>query len=1394
MPLLPMRIEFKRSAGALVLAAVAALSLPVDAQRRPGTSQPAIPDYASTGMRPTSLFRFFVSNAGPMDVQQGLIGAAPARVSRAGTLITQFTEVTLFASAAPGDWERNKSLAPSLANATGGGAALSFNYHFASPGVTHWLPADASLGFSHSGARSTPSTDASCLNHTGAGLPASQYLMAGSDCPQTWGANGWEGRYPVPQASYQTIFNANRDQFRFDFFRVPQELTNQTAYLGDRFATFGTINDYARERRRVFGSVVPNQTGEPQAEGYPLGLEWQFDAFSFNALPGVVFWQATVTNRTRSLYGVPLDYDSLYAGVLARHGRPAVRARAGFDIARGTAVFNENGHNNTCDNALPVPGVFSFGGYTGGCPSVVGFLQGASAIAMLKSPIGDLRYKLFTQPTSPFYHPTSPVAGDTITYNIGRMCGDDCIQERFLRAGTGFGVLAAREALALGGDSPSALEPFSYWHLFHPENGAPYGFGPRVDLSNPRAGGGFNFAVPAGWRYSSRPSSAPATGSDTLFLDTCNPISNTCVGHWLDTLPDRSINFTRNGTWVGAGPFRLAADSSAALVLAIVVAPDSGSLERNLNDAISLYQSFFVAPIPPPPPRVVATRITGGSRRFTLVEITLDNRLIGYDDQYLRLLATRYRTAAPNTVEGRLQAVNRLGPLNRTIADTLDILALNNVTQILVYKSCDGGRNFTTSNSPNVCTRDVIRDTLGRDLGPAAYRSLAPNTLTFIDGNVFAGQSYYYAFVPVSRGVRLQLRDSLSATNQRIFDTTLVASTSAIPTIASAPNVAVAYIPASQQAGSEPARAELVREAGLLTTVDRRPGTTIDTTWNGVTIQLLDTIPEAERIRVVFGDTVVIREYATTGVVDSTMVTIRRNVTTGYTMAPGRTLLTAYAIPRRARLDTLLVVSRTRASLPLFFTPASTVTTTTTAVGSQTLRTLTVIGATATPGFVTSVAGSPVVQPTGVAVIIEDDESKPTLVTNVLTSSLVSPTMLRHPDFKDFYVNIINRPVVINGTAAVAGGAQLVEKYFVDPRVGRIIQAANSARPTLDWQQSPSRLIGTSFGDLVFEWGAGEFGPQAPFTYQSYGQLQADFNSSMAGRASVTTTVNSAEVVDAINRTLGTAFTPESLLTVALPFRAYNHSNADAPLLVAMRRADKYPSFRLGTGADTIRLNVPETQWLPGEPLMLLERIKVGVAAGGGQAQKDASGNPVTTDSLAVIATRAIIGCTTAAPFTCNPLIGRGGTGHISYTPGLELRVRYAVPHQSPREYVFDVRPTTAGARITRVTQAQLDSVKVVPNPYILYSNFEQSPTAEQRIMFTHLPPSGRIRIFTAAGQFVQQLSWTQQDLRGTGDLYYNMLTREGTLLASGLYLFTVTATGPNMVKREQVGRFVVIR
>ena len=87
---------------------------------------------------------------------------------------------------------------------------------------------------------------------------------------------------------------------------------------------------------------------------------------------------------------------------------------------------------------------------------------------------------------------------------------------------------------------------------------------------------------------------------------------------------------------------------------------------------------------------------------------------------------------------------------------------------------------------------------------------------------------------------------------------------------------------------------------------------------------------------------------------------------------------------------------------------------------------------------------------------------------------------------------------------------------------------------------------------------------------------------------------------------------------------------------------------------------------------------------------------------------------------------------------------------------------------------------------------------ADSRLLFTNLPSRGALRVYTVSGQFVQQITWEGDDLEGDGDLFWDMKTREGIDIASGLYLWVVTApTDPSNANSGTIqarGKFVVIR
>jgi hypothetical protein len=114
-----------------------------------------------------------------------------------------------------------------------------------------------------------------------------------------------------------------------------------------------------------------------------------------------------------------------------------------------------------------------------------------------------------------------------------------------------------------------------------------------------------------------------------------------------------------------------------------------------------------------------------------------------------------------------------------------------------------------------------------------------------------------------------------------------------------------------------------------------------------------------------------------------------------------------------------------------------------------------------------------------------------------------------------------------------------------------------------------------------------------------------------------------------------------------------------------------------------------------------------------------------------------------------------------------------------------------------RLTKAQLKQIRVVPNPYVVVSDVDKimaGRTGDPRVIFTGVPQEGVLRVYSVSGQFLQQLSWTPADLNGTGDLAYDLRTREGLDLGSGLYIYVLTAKGVNAGSPIARGKFVVIR
>jgi hypothetical protein len=122
------------------------------------------------------------------------------------------------------------------------------------------------------------------------------------------------------------------------------------------------------------------------------------------------------------------------------------------------------------------------------------------------------------------------------------------------------------------------------------------------------------------------------------------------------------------------------------------------------------------------------------------------------------------------------------------------------------------------------------------------------------------------------------------------------------------------------------------------------------------------------------------------------------------------------------------------------------------------------------------------------------------------------------------------------------------------------------------------------------------------------------------------------------------------------------------------------------------------------------------------------------------------------------------------------------------------ITPTPAAVRTDSTFTL---NVKVVPNPYIIANEWQQSFRL-RRLRFINLPSTCTVRIFNLNGELVKTITHTNNMTSDTGtelsnftggDEWWDLLSENRQLVASGIYVFHVQSD-----VGEQVGKFVVVR
>jgi len=135
------------------------------------------------------------------------------------------------------------------------------------------------------------------------------------------------------------------------------------------------------------------------------------------------------------------------------------------------------------------------------------------------------------------------------------------------------------------------------------------------------------------------------------------------------------------------------------------------------------------------------------------------------------------------------------------------------------------------------------------------------------------------------------------------------------------------------------------------------------------------------------------------------------------------------------------------------------------------------------------------------------------------------------------------------------------------------------------------------------------------------------------------------------------------------------------------------------------------------------------------------------------------------------------------FTAGDTLYFRTIKPFENGDEFTF----TAANfSEEVPLTENDLSRIKVVPNPYMVSAQWEQSEY-KKKLLFTNLPSECLIKIYTLTGEFVNSV---EHDNPYDDSESWDLTTINRQEVAPGLYVFSVELPDG----KKHVGKFAIIR